>query len=82
MNLITGSARAVSEVIYMPLRDEGTDCWRPVHADRVSNGIYEITVEVEPGDENWLFPPRSRVRCREHAFADGHLGLVAFELAK
>ncbi|MGO8795812.1 MAG: hypothetical protein ACLQLC_13395 [Candidatus Sulfotelmatobacter sp.] len=72
----------MSEVIYIPLRDEEMDCWRPVHADRVSNGIYEITVDVEPGDERWLFPPRSRVRCREHAFVDGHVGLVAFELAK
>ena len=66
----------------MPLVDEGTHCWRPVHADRVSNDIYEITVDVEPGDEHWLFPPRSRVRCREHAFVDGQVGLVAFELAK
>ena len=74
--------KAVSDVIYMPLRDEGTDCWRPVHADRVSNDIYEIAVEVEPGGERWIFPPRSRVRCREHVFVDGQVGLVAFELVK
>jgi hypothetical protein len=72
----------VSEVVYMPLRDEGTDCWRPVHADRVSNDVFEIAVDVEPGDEHWLFPPRSRVRCREHVFGDGQVGLVPFELAK
>jgi hypothetical protein len=72
----------MSEVIYMPLRDEGIDCWRPVHADRVASDVYEIAVDVEPGDEQWLFPPRSRVRCREHVFVDGDAGLVAFELVK
>jgi hypothetical protein len=72
----------MSEVIYMPLRDEGTDCWRPVHADRISSDVYEITVDVEPGEERWLFPPHSRVRCREQVFADGKTDLVAFELAK
>ena len=72
----------MSEVIYMPLRDEGTDCWRPVHADRVSNDVYEITVDMELGGECWLFPPHSRVRCREHIFVDGRTGLVAFELAR
>jgi hypothetical protein len=72
----------MSEMIYMPLRDEGIDCWRPVHADRISSDVYEITVDVEPGDEHWFFPPRSLVRCREHVFSDGQAGLVAFELAK
>ncbi len=71
----------MSEVIYMPLRDEGTDCWRPVHADLVSSATYEIAVDVEPGDERWLFPPPCRVRCREHVFEDGRVALVAFELA-
>ena len=66
----------------MPLQDEGVECWRPVHADRVSNDTYEIAVDVEPGGEHWLFPPRSRVRCRKHLFGDGQEGLVAFELVK
>ncbi|MGA7909036.1 MAG: hypothetical protein WCA16_16625 [Candidatus Sulfotelmatobacter sp.] len=72
----------MSEVIYMPLRDEGADCWRPVHAERISHDTYEITVDLEPGGEHWLFPPHSLVHCREHIFADGQAGLVAFELAK
>jgi hypothetical protein len=72
----------MSEVIYMPLRDEGTDCWRPVHADRISSDVYEITVDAEPGEERWLFPPHSQVRCREQVFADGKTGLVAFDFAK
>ncbi len=72
----------MSEVIYMPLRDEGIDCWRPVHAERISNDIYEVAVDVEPSDEHWAFSPHSLVRCREHVFTDGQTGLVAFELAQ
>jgi hypothetical protein len=72
----------VSEVIYIPLQEEGTDGWRPVHAEQVSNGVYEITVDDEPGDEHWSFPPHARVRCRDYVFSDGKVGLVAFELAE
>ena len=64
----------------MPLEDKGVPCWRPVHADQVSDDVYEITVELEPRGEKWAFPPRSRVRCREHVFDDGTQGLLAFEL--
>ena len=71
----------MSEIIYVPLQEEGTDCWRPVHADHVANDVYEITVDDEPGDERWSFPPHARVRCRNHVFSDGKRGLVAFELA-
>ena len=72
----------MSVVIYMPVENEGTDCWRPVHADHVEGDIYEITVLEAPGDEEWRFPPGSNVRCREHEFQDGVRGLLAYELAK
>ena len=72
----------MSEVIYVPLLEEGTDCWRPVHADHVRDDVYEITVEQEPAGERWAFPPRALVRCRQHRFADGATGLVAFERAE
>jgi hypothetical protein len=71
----------MSDLIYVPLTDEGADCWRPVHADCVGDDVYEITVEEQPEGEHWTFPPRSRVRCRDHVFSDGRAGLVAFELA-
>jgi hypothetical protein len=38
----------VSVVIYMPVENEGPDCWRPVHADHVAGDVYEITVLKEP----------------------------------
>jgi len=71
----------MSVVIFVPLKDGGVDCWRPVHADLVSDDVYEITVEQEPAGEAWAFAPRSLVRCREHIFEDGTQGLLAFQLA-
>ncbi|MFB3815277.1 MAG: hypothetical protein ACE14L_14320 [Terriglobales bacterium] len=69
----------MSEVIYVPLLDEGTDCWRPVHAEHVRDDVYEITVDREPKGERWQYPPHALVRCREHMFQDGAKGLIAFE---
>jgi hypothetical protein len=61
--------------------DEGTDCWRPVQALRESDGVYVISSN-NPDNEGWAFPPNARVRCREHLFSDGQVGLVAYELAQ
>jgi len=72
----------MGEVVYMPLLDEGIDCWRPVHAAHVADDVYEIEVDEEPSGEHWMFPPRSHVRCREHVFKDGHRGLLAFALSE
>ncbi len=73
--------RALSDVIYIPLAGEG-DYLRPVHADHVRDDVYEITVDLEPKGERWVYPPHSLVRCREHTFSDGGKGLLAYELAK
>jgi hypothetical protein len=72
----------MSVTIYIPLEDEGTDCWRPVHAALLHDDVYEIEVDQEPPGERWAFPPRSVVRCREHVFQDGHQGLLAVELVQ
>jgi len=72
----------VSDVVYVPLVGEGANCWRPVHADHVAGDVYEIAVDEEPASEHWAFPPHSRVRCREHVFSDGKVGLVAVEIAQ
>jgi hypothetical protein len=66
--------------IYMPLVGEGTDCWRPVRALRISEDIFEV-IEHVPSDESWKFAPSSRVRCRNRIFTDGKAGLEAFEYA-
>ena len=65
-------------LIYVALLDEGADVWRPVKAEVRGEGCYRITGE-QPDDEEWRFKPGSVVRCKEHRFQDGSLGLVAAE---
>ncbi len=67
-------------VIYMPLVAEGTDCWRPVRAVRVTEDVFEVIDQIAP-DESWKFAPSSRVRCRRRVFTSGEAGLEAFEYA-
>jgi hypothetical protein len=67
-------------VIYMPLLGEGTDCWRPVRAVKVTEDVFEIAEQL-PDGESWAFAPGSRVRCRNHVFATGSSGLTPFAYA-
>ncbi len=67
-------------VIYMPLLVEGTDCWRPVRAVRITDNCFEVIDQIAPG-ESWKFAPSSRVRCRKRIFTGGEAGLEAFEYA-
>jgi hypothetical protein len=71
----------MQEIIYLPLLDEGTDCWRPVQAQKIKDDVYEIC-SMQPEDENWAFTAGCRVRCRSRKFSSGETGLVAYELAK
>jgi hypothetical protein len=70
----------MEKVIYMPLMQEGTECWRPVRAVQITDEVFEIAEEV-PEDESWAFAAFSRVRCRDQVFADGTAGLVIFAYA-
>jgi hypothetical protein len=63
--------------IYIELLDEGTDCWRPASAVRLSAGVYRI-IGTKPEDETWRFQPGDVVRCTEQHFSEGD-GLVAYE---
>jgi hypothetical protein len=74
---MTGHAKITK--IFMPLLNEGTDCWRPVHAKKHSDGVFEI-LGIMPAGEEWQFTPGKRVRCRPKLFADGSTAPVAFEL--
>jgi hypothetical protein len=67
-------------VIYMPLLGEGTGCWRPVRAARISEDIFKVIDRIRP-DESWKFAEDSRVRCRNRIFAGGSSGLEAFQYA-
>lgn len=65
--------------IYISLRDEGTDVWRPVSAERVHDEVYRITGTRADDTETWEFSTGDVVRCREQCFATGARGLVAYE---
>jgi hypothetical protein len=61
--------------------DEGIDVWRPVKAKRdLTGNTYLILEEEMPEDENWEFPPGSRVKVKQRVL-DNRLVLVADELA-
>ncbi len=65
--------------IYMPLRDEGTEVWRPVEADPTPDGHYRVRGEV-PDDEVWTFAPGSIVRCEWREFGEDDGAFVAIAL--
>lgn len=65
--------------IFMPLLNEGTDCWCPVNVKEHGEGVFEV-LGIIPAGEEWQFAPGERVRCRPKIFADGSTALVAFEL--
>ena len=65
--------------IYVALVDEAVDVWRPIQARDLGNGEFEV-MGIVPAGERWEFPPGTRVRCREHRFADGATGLIAYEV--
>jgi hypothetical protein len=64
--------------IYMPLRNEGTDVWRPVWAERDVDGSYKVLGPMDESEE-WEFTPGSVVRCRIRVLTGGSV-LVAYEL--
>jgi len=52
----------------MPLLDKGTDVWRPVAAEPVSDATYRILGSIPdipdiPDGEQWAFLPGTIVRC-------------------
>jgi hypothetical protein len=69
---------ASSQEIYVALLNEGTEVWRPVQARALGGGEFEI-LGIVPAGELWQFPPGTRVRCKEHHFADGIAALRAYE---
>ena len=62
--------------IYVALKDEAVDVWRPVEAASEGGSIYRIADGAEPADETWEFSPGSRVRCEWRELSDGR-ALVA-----
>jgi hypothetical protein len=68
-------------LIYIPLRNEGTDCWRPIEAEQVGSDTYRI-VGSKPEDEDWPVASGEVVRCELRHFADGFEGLAVINFEK
>jgi hypothetical protein len=56
--------------VLMPLEDEGTNVWRPVQAQLLSEDRFEI-IGPMPDDEAWRYPPGSIVRCEAQQRENG-----------
>ncbi len=50
--------------IYISLKNEGTEVWRPVEAIDLGDGTFRVDGSV-PEDETWKFQPGETVRVRE-----------------
>lgn len=66
--------------IYMPLEDEGVDCWLAVKAEPTGDGTYRVIGPMGALDEKWRYPPGSVVTCEPTKFKDGTSGLVPVNL--
>jgi hypothetical protein len=63
-------------VIFIPLLNEGTPCWRPVDAEQLAGNNYRI-LSVQPAGERWPVATGDVVRCEPRRFSDGFDCLVA-----
>jgi hypothetical protein len=62
--------------IYVALKDEAVDVWRPVEAASEGGSFYRIADGTQPANEAWEFSPGSRVRCEWRDLSEGR-ALVA-----
>jgi len=56
--------------VYIRLKEEGTECWRPVDAREEGAGVFRI-LSTQPKEEVWEYPAGSAVRCEKKQFASG-----------
>lgn len=59
----------------MPLLNEGTDVYRPVYGNLITDNTYQVGTSVEglspeQLDEEWLFPLGSIVKCKKFIYND------------
>lgn len=63
----------MSDTIYVRLLGEGTEVFRPVPAERLADSVYVIdpSVRYDVANEEWEFPPGSKVRVEERKLSGG-----------
>jgi hypothetical protein len=68
--------------VYVRLRDESVDVWRPVDAEHVDGNVYLILSQPYDREiERWEFQPGDRVICEYVQNTDGRT-LAAVRLAR
>ena len=72
-----------TEVIYIPLLNEGVPVLRPTKGRHIGGGQYFVlpTQDYDPANETWEFPPGSVVTCAREVHEREAL-LVARKLVK
>lgn len=71
---------APTTIVYVQLLDEGTVCYRPVHATPLGEDVFLLrdAVSGDAQGEAWEFPIGSTVRCVWRNFEIGS-GWIAIE---
>lgn len=70
----------MNKYVFVGLKNEGTEVFRPVKALLISNNVYQI-IQPMPKDEEWDFQTGEKVICKEKLL-DGELHMVAMERAE
>ena len=73
---VARGARLALETIYMPLRNENTDVWVPVAAERLDQDRFRLSSEM-PEDQLWAYGPGVVVIAEPRTMSDGLTALVA-----
>lgn len=56
-----------AETIFVYLKEEGTDVWRPTLGRKIGHMVFEVlpTPDYNAKDESWEFVPGTVVECEE-----------------
>ena len=61
----------MTKTIYVRLLDEGVDVWRPVDAEEISEGVYQLVGTQDSSLETWEFDTGSIVRVEKQSLVGG-----------
>lgn len=67
--------------VYVALLKDGTEVWRPVHAEHLGDDCYRL-IEGAPDGEMWQFTIGDIVQCKERTLKGDrtrHERVVAYE---
>ena len=69
--------------LYIPLLNEGTDVLRPTKGLLLESDVVQVlaTTDYDPTNEEWEFPPGSKVRCTIETRGDRKLLVARHRIA-